>query len=177
MTATGVLRAFEAVGLLWFVSRLPQGIASVGLSRAHWVRGLLAGLVWSAAFATVAVIAAAVAHYGFSVDPIAFVRAPIPRDLYGGVIFILVAGIVSPVAEEILFRGVLFSVLRRWGAVSAVFGTTLLFTAAHFHQGFPLIQCIGGLVFAVAMEKSRSLLTPLTIHILGNLAIYALSMV
>ena len=176
VAATGLLRTIEAAGLLWFVSRLPQGITAVGLSRERWPSGLMSGLAWSAAFAVIAAIAAAVAHFGFSVDPIQFVRAPIPRGLYAGAVFILVAGIVSPVAEEILFRGVLFSALRPWGAASAIIGTTLLFTAAHFYQSFPLIQCIGGLVFAIAMEKSRSLLTPITIHILGNLAIYTISL-
>jgi membrane protease YdiL (CAAX protease family) len=39
-----------------------------------------------------------------------------------------------------------------------------------------LAQIIGGIVFALAYEASGNLLVPITIHVLGNLAIFTLSL-
>jgi len=40
----------------------------------------------------------------------------------------------------------------------------------------PIVQVVGGIVFAVAYEIEESLMVPITIHVLGNLAIFTLSM-
>jgi hypothetical protein len=42
--------------------------------------------------------------------------------------------------------------------------------------GIPLAQVVGGIVFAVAYEIEGSLMVPITIHVLGNLAIFTLSL-
>jgi len=42
--------------------------------------------------------------------------------------------------------------------------------------GIPLPQVVGGIVFAVAYEIEGSLMVPITIHVLGNLAIFTLSL-
>jgi len=42
--------------------------------------------------------------------------------------------------------------------------------------GIPLPQVVGGLVFAVAYEIEESLMVPIIIHVLGNLAIFTLSL-
>jgi membrane protease YdiL (CAAX protease family) len=177
LAATGVMRAVEAFGLLWWISRLPQGLAAIGLDGARWRVGIRTGAIWSVVFALAAVVAGAAAYFAFSIHPLTLVRVPLPPDPVAAGVFVLIAGLVSPIAEEIVFRGILFNLLRRWGAAAAIVGTTMLFTAAHFSQGFPLVQLIGGFVFAVAMESSRSLLTPIIIHVLGNLAIYGLSII
>lgn len=43
----------------------------------------------------------------------------------------LLGGIVEPIGEELLFRGVVASFLRRWGAGAMIVGTTLVFALAH----------------------------------------------
>jgi hypothetical protein len=40
----------------------------------------------------------------------------------------------------------------------------------------PITQLIGGILFAVAYEIEKNLLVPITIHCLGNLAIFILSL-
>ncbi|MFC4450054.1 lysostaphin resistance A-like protein [Halorussus aquaticus] len=48
----------------------------------------------------------------------------------------LTSDAVAPVAEEILYRGLTFDVLRsRYGAVAAVVGSSLLFGAIHVFIG------------------------------------------
>jgi hypothetical protein len=36
---------------------------------------------------------------------------------------------------------------------------------------------VGGIIFAVAYEMEASLMVPITIHILGNMAIFTLSLI
>ena len=36
---------------------------------------------------------------------------------------------------------------------------------------------IGGILFAVAYEMEKNLLVPITIHVLGNLAIFTLALI
>ena len=51
-------------------------------------------------------------------------------------------------------------------------GLDLVFVLAHpIFPGIPLAQVVGGIVFAVGYEIEGSLMVPITIHVLGNLAI------
>lgn len=43
----------------------------------------------------------------------------------------VLGGIIEPIGEELLFRGVLASFLRRWGPWVMIVGTTLVFALAH----------------------------------------------
>ena len=42
--------------------------------------------------------------------------------------------------------------------------------------GLPVTQAIGAVVFALAYERAGSLAAPIAIHVLGNCAIFALSL-
>ncbi len=176
MAATGLLRVLEAVCLIGWVWQSKPGLAAIGLDRTAWKPGLRGALAWAAAFAPLALMAGAVLRFGRGADPLTLVRVRVPPDPADAALLVVVAAIVSPVAEEICFRGILYSLLRRHGAVAAVVGSTALFAAAHAGAGIPVIQTIGGLVFACAMEKTRSLVAPTVVHVLGNLSLYGLSM-
>jgi hypothetical protein len=52
--------------------------------------------------------------------------------------------------------------------------STALFAAFHL-PGPPVTQIVGGIVFAVAYHTGKSLMVPIVIHVLGNLAIFTLS--
>lgn len=174
IAATGVLRIIEAFALIWWVSLLPNGLTAIGLNKENWLRGLKTGLIWSVVFALVAVLSGGIIYYGFNTDPRSLIRVEIPKGLAAGGVILLVAGLLSPIAEEIFFRGILYSALRNWGAAVAITGSTALFAGAHTGSGFPFIQCIGGMVFACAREQTRSLIASSTIHILANMAIYGI---
>ena len=90
----------------------------------------------------------------------------------------MVGGLVAPIAEEIFFRGVIYGFLRRWGVLLALAGSTVIFVLAHaISSRIPLTQIVGGIVFAVAYEVEGKLMVPITIHVLGNMAIFTLSLV
>jgi membrane protease YdiL (CAAX protease family) len=105
-------------------------------------------------------------------------KTDIPSVHYEILLFFLVGGLISPIAEEIFFRGILYGFLRRWGMWVAVVISTLLFVIAHTTSSrIPVPQAIGGILFAVAYEKEKNLVVSMVIHISGNLAIFIISLV
>jgi membrane protease YdiL (CAAX protease family) len=131
-------------------------------------------LIWSAGFATAAGALFAVLLLAGQ-HPLAMIRTPLPAEASQRILFFIVGGIVAPVAEEIVFRGIIFSYLRRWGLPAAVLISTAIFAALHL-PAVPVTQVVGGMVFAIAYHISGSLMTPILIHTLGNLAIFSLSL-
>jgi len=146
----------------------------LGLDRHTLQSGFRKGLVWSAGFAAAAGLLF-IGLFMAGLDPFRLVRSPLPQGAYQRVLLFLVGGIVAPVAEEIVFRGLIFGYLRRWGIPAAVFISTALFAALHL-PALPITQIVGGLVFAVAYHTGKSLMVPIVIHVLGNLAIFTLSL-
>jgi len=88
--------------------------------------------------------------------------------LIGGVVFL---GVLTPVAEEVYFRGVLYGWLRgRWRVALAVPLSAVPFAAMHFVYPWPMMLMVGGLgvVVALAYEVSGSLWPPIAIHATYN---------
>jgi uncharacterized protein len=150
------------------------GLQVIGLNRRKLLPGFRYGLVWSAGFAAAATLLYMLLRLAGQ-DPLSMVRSPMPVDAYQRTLFIFVGGIVAPVAEEIVFRGLIFGYLRRWGVPAAVLISTALFAALHL-PAVPITQIVGGLVFAAAYHIGGSLMVPIVIHVLGNLAIFTLSL-
>jgi uncharacterized protein len=78
---------------------------------------------------------------------------------------LLYMGYIVPLAEEFLFRGVLFAWLRRryaFGPAAAV--SAAVFAAAHLRLDMMPIAFLMGLAFAWIYERSRSLLAPIMMH-------------
>jgi membrane protease YdiL (CAAX protease family) len=177
MIVLGVTRVLETGIIVSCVLLWGKGLPSIGLARARIAHGIRRGLIWSAGFALVVALASAILYVA-GIDPLALLKVRLPGRLSQILLFLLVGGIVGPIAEELFFRGMLYGFLRRWGVVVAIVVSTGLFVLAHpISQGFPLPQAAGGIVFALAYEIEGSLMTPMVIHILGNLALYGLSLV
>jgi uncharacterized protein len=183
LTLTGAAR-ISAVGFLLFLFyRSPGGLSAVGLAPAGISTGIRDGLIWSFAFGAAAgIIALGLA--AADLDPMAMIHINLPGDTRRMILFFLVGGIAAPVAEELFFRGVIYGFLRnhfrpshgKVGIAWAILITTLLFTAAHgIMGGFPLTQLVGGVVFCIAYEQSRSLAAPIVIHCLGNTTLFFLA--
>ncbi len=88
--------------------------------------------------------------------------------------FLITAGLLSPVAEEFYFRGLLYRGLRQKGSLwFSLTIVSLLFAGVHLWLSnevlFPLL---GGIVFCVGYEMTKTILTPILLHISGNLIIY-----
>lgn len=178
MIALGIVRLVETGLVFLVVSVWGKGISSLGLSWRTMRPGLKRGVVWSVGFGAIAALGFVVLFLA-GLDPLALVRVRLPLSPYQIIIYFLVGGMVGPVAEEVLFRGVLYGFLRRWGVITAITVSTLIFVLAHpaFFHGIPLTQAVGGILFALAYEKEGNLMAPITIHVLGNMAIFSLSLI
>jgi membrane protease YdiL (CAAX protease family) len=81
------------------------------------------------------------------------------------VLFLLQAVVISPLIEELFFRGFLYSFLKRftsvWGALILSAG---VFAFAHANLGSVVQLWVLGIVLGVAYEHTGSLLLPMAIH-------------
>jgi membrane protease YdiL (CAAX protease family) len=86
-------------------------------------------------------------------------------------IIVFSAVIVAPVAEEILYRGVLLSVMvrhiRPWKAVLL---SSLFFGLLHGNLMATPALTLAGILFSCGYLQTRSLVTPITMHVVFNAA-------
>jgi membrane protease YdiL (CAAX protease family) len=178
MVTLGAARLLEIILVILVLLIWGRGVSSVGLAPSRIIPGLKKGLVWSAGFGIVAFFAFVVLYVA-GVNALILMQARLPTRLGQIILFFFIGGMLAPIAEEIFFRGILYGFFRRWGVLLAVALSTLLFVVAHpmSHQGVFISQVVGGIVFAVAYEVEGSLLVPITIHVLGNMAIFTLSLI
>lgn len=87
-------------------------------------------------------------------------------------IFALIAAtvLVPAITEEILFRGVIFTEYekRGVGALGAILGSSVLFAFIHFDSGNFISYLFAGIILAMVIHVTRSLLAPIIIHLLNN---------
>ena len=82
---------------------------------------------------------------------------------------ILLAVVIAPLAEEFVFRGFLYGVLKRYaGAVPALVFTGIAFALVHLHAPSLLPLFLLACVLTLAYELSGSLLVPMAMHALFN---------
>ncbi len=79
------------------------------------------------------------------------------------------AVLLAPVAEELLFRGLLLRLFRPFGDVWAILLSSLLFAFAHGSLFQMPYAFVAGLFLAYAAVASGSILFPLLFHFLYNL--------
>lgn len=82
---------------------------------------------------------------------------------------LLLGGVAAPFAEELLFRGVLYPLLRdRWGLWPAVLTSSLVFAMVHGDVAVGVSAFVLGIVLALVFEYSRSLWSAVLVHVLNN---------
>jgi membrane protease YdiL (CAAX protease family) len=175
ISLVGAVRLIESSLIILIVQLWGPGVSWLGLDMRFWLAGLKRGLLWSAGLAFVSsLIFAGLLLAG--INPFPLIKTRMPGSHGDIALYFLVGGVVAPLAEEVFFRGLIYGFLRRWGFPLALVLTTLLFVLAHpMSRGLPVTQLAGGVLFAGAYEMERNLLVPITIHSLGNLGIFTLS--
>ena len=89
---------------------------------------------------------------------------------------ILLYGIVSPVAEEMVFRGIVFNRLKRFfGKNIAIAGSALIFGLYHGNMVQGLYGFILGLLIAFFYEQYGSFVVPVLLHSAVNVCVYIVS--
>jgi membrane protease YdiL (CAAX protease family) len=171
----GLARLAETIFLLILVNIFEKGLSAIGLNFADIFKGLKKGFIWAVIFGAAAgVILWIIYLAGINVP--ALFQMKLPDNVLDLVAFFLIGAFFAPLAEEIFFRGILYGFFRRWGISTAIIVSTLLFVLPHTSgHTLPVTQIIGGILFAVSYEVEKNLLVPITIHSLGNLAIFTIA--
>jgi len=92
---------------------------------------------------------------------------PVPEKILFGVFTILLA----PIAEEALFRGILYPAIKQAGHPRwALWGTSVVFGILHFNMATLAPLVFLAVVLAFLYESTDSLLTPIATHSMFNAA-------
>lgn len=88
-----------------------------------------------------------------------------PPDIISGVWLV----VITPVVEEILFRGVILKRLKKHGMITAVLITSALFSIGHLNEMNMFISFLPGIVLAVIAFKTDSIAYTVPLHMFVNL--------
>ena len=84
-------------------------------------------------------------------------------------------GVVQPIFEELLFRGLLFKGLEtRLGGNLTVLATSVLFVIGHAQYDFPILMLVlfpNALILGFARLKTKNLTTPIILHCINNITV------
>lgn len=87
----------------------------------------------------------------------------------------LVAMVIAPIAEEILFRGILYTTIKQRGhRFAALWITGFLFALIHFYPVGFLSLVFLAIVLVALYEWTKNLLAPILLHALFNAVNFAL---
>lgn len=95
------------------------------------------------------------------------------------IIFLMVvtAVIVAPICEEVVFRGYIYPVLKKYtGLWSALIISSLVFSAAHGHLAVLLPLFILGALLVVVYERTNSIWASIAVHFCFNGATVAIQL-
>ena len=92
--------------------------------------------------------------------------------LLASILRVLAVGLLGPIAEELIFRGWFFGLLRpRVGVAATLLLTSAGWAVLHYDYSWAVIGVIlvDGLLLGLARLTSRSVYPPIVMHILYNL--------
>ncbi|MBB5030845.1 CPBP family intramembrane glutamic endopeptidase [Prosthecobacter vanneervenii] len=82
---------------------------------------------------------------------------------------VLMAVVIAPLAEETMFRGFVYGVLKRYtDAPFAALASSLMFAIIHLHVGSLLPLWMLAVLFCLAYEITGCLLAPMILHAIFN---------
>lgn len=90
-------------------------------------------------------------------------------------VMVLLLVIVTPIAEELFFRGYVYSAMRHsWGVPLSLIASSAIFGGFHFYiiQFLPILAA--GLLFGWLYERTGTLLTPIVAHATVNAIVVSL---
>ncbi|MED2184525.1 MULTISPECIES: CPBP family intramembrane glutamic endopeptidase [Bacillus cereus group] len=86
------------------------------------------------------------------------------------IIYVLSVAIITPVKEEILFRGILYRFLeKRYNFLVSIIISSFIFGI--LHEGLLITATIMGMVFAMLYKKTQSIIPSIMLHIVWNLLV------
>ena len=175
----GVLWVFwEYLGGRWWPPGTSEArrryLRANAVSAAEFAGALLAGVP-----AVISLAGLWIVFFQLVKTPANVLEDPSKYPLLTIVLVVAMSSLVSPVVEEIAFRGYCQQILeRRFSGRSAVLLSSLLFMLAHANHGWywPKLSVyfLAGVAFGAIARLTNSILTTLPVHILGDLTFFLL---
>lgn len=150
--------------------------AAFGLGNSGWGRGLKLALGAGFALTMIALpmgwlISVIFDAFGFKAAP--QVPVKLLQETHSWAKQILYSGtaiLLAPIAEELLFRGILYPVVKHLGYPRlALIGTSLLFGAIHFNWMALIPLSMVALILTLLYEETGDLMVPIVAHGTFNL--------
>ncbi|WP_242216743.1 CPBP family intramembrane glutamic endopeptidase [Bacillus cereus group sp. BfR-BA-01380] len=96
------------------------------------------------------------------------------KNVVQSVIYILSVAVITPVKEEIMYRGILYRFLeKKYHFLVGLIVSSVVFGL--LHGGFPITAMIMGMVLAILYKKTQSILPSMILHIVWNLTVSILT--
>ena len=94
---------------------------------------------------------------------------PIKMNSFKNFAFLfLTLGVFAPIVEELIFRGVIFNGLKKQSTKFAVLISSLMFMLIHLSINQSIYQFLMGIVLALAVLYTNSLISSILIHFINN---------
>lgn len=165
LALTGITRSLEAALLLVLGPWSLRGPAKQ--------RAALQGLVLAVAVSFAGLASAGMWAILFNAPPPGLF-SPLLRPGMPWLLFLFTTSIASPLAEELVFRGLLYRSLRtRWNAVFSILAVSAVFAGLHvLFDGQALVPLLGSLLFCVGYEATKHISAPVLLHVFGNAILF-----
>jgi len=152
-------------------SRISQKSCNLSFKKANWKTALLCmGLGVLSVVGFILLIEGALGNM-FRAIGLKSNGLALPNNTVGWLfVNLLLLGVVPPICEELLFRGVIFGGLKeRFSNVTSILFTSLLFALIHQNIQQFVYPFVLGVVLTTIMHKTNNLLYPILLHMLNNI--------
>jgi len=182
MINSSLLDAMVVVFIIYFaIVQYKEPLTALGISARNFLKNVFYGVIGYIALIPILMLILAVIAIIISITKYVPARQPVVELFLRekGVAFLtyssLFAAIIGPIVEELFFRGFLYSALKKYiGIFWAITATAGLFAALHAHvAGFLPIMALG-MLLAYIYEKTGTLVSSITVHIVHNLSMVLL---
>lgn len=169
---TAIIRIFNIFIMVLFIYRLK--LDKYFFTKKIFSSGIKKGVIFTLFTGFVFIFLWFVLKFFFHINIMHFFLYKLP-DNQTIIMLVIAGGIISPIAEELFFRGLFYSYLRQnFNFIISILMSSFIFAMLHFANGtIPLLQFTGGMLFALAYEYTKNIYVPITIHIAGNIFIFA----
>lgn len=91
-----------------------------------------------------------------------------------GILFVILNGVImAPVVEELIFRGCIFSALKKeYGFWSGAICSSIMWALAHSTLLQMMVAFFSGIVYSQLYEKHNKIWMPIVVHCMGNLIVF-----
>ena len=107
--------------------------------------------------------------YGVILSLLSSGEGEISANIDYDIINIIIICLVAPIAEEIMFRGFIYNVLRKKGTYIAIIVSSLLFGLFHFNIVQLFSTIFLGILCCLINNKYKSIIPGILLHICNNL--------